>query len=76
MENNQIISFCKTFPKLANRIRLNEDETKIGLDTKVSKDLFIKLLMDDYLTSELTHFHYESVSKDSAGEANESQGAG
>lgn len=74
IDNSQIISFCKTFPKLANRIRLNEDETKIVLDTKVSKDLFIKLLMDDYLTSELTNFHYESLAKDNADVANESQG--
>lgn len=72
IDNGQIISFCKTFPSLGNRIRLNEDETKIVLDTKVSKDLFIKLLMDNYLTSELTHFHYESVAKDSADETTQS----
>lgn len=62
--NNSIINFCKTFPNLAGRIRFNEAEDKIILDTQVSKDLFIKLLMDDFLTSELTHFHYASVAKD------------
>lgn len=63
--NQHIIDFCKTFPQLARKIRFNETEDKILLDTKVSKDLFIKLLMDDFLTSELTHFHYASVAKDS-----------
>lgn len=63
--NQHIIDFCKTFPQLAGKIRFNEAEDKILLDTKVSKDLFIKLLMDDFLTSELTNFHYASVAKDS-----------
>lgn len=66
IDNLRIIHFCKTFPKLAGRIRFNDQQDKIVLDTKVSKDLFIKLLMDDYLTSELTNFHYESVAKDIA----------
>jgi hypothetical protein len=61
--NTSIINFCKTFPKLAGKIRFNEAQDKILLDTKVSKDLFIKLLMDDFLTSDLTKFHYESVAK-------------
>ncbi|WP_293652410.1 anti-phage protein KwaB [Thiolapillus sp.] len=69
--NNSIIKFCKTFPKLVNKIRFNEAEDKIVLDTKVSKDLFIKLLMDDFLTSELTQFHYSSVAKDSVEETEE-----
>ncbi len=64
--NTSIINFCKTFPKLIGRIRFNDAEDKILLDTKVSKDLFIKLLMDDFLTSELTNYHYESVAKDNA----------
>lgn len=59
-----IVQFCKTFPKLARRIRFNEENNKVILDTKVSKDLFIKVLMDDYLTSELTKLHYASVAKD------------
>jgi hypothetical protein len=64
--NESIIKFCKEFPKLTGKIRFNEAEDRIVLDTKVSRDLFIKLLMDDYLTSELTDLHYESVAKDSA----------
>lgn len=64
IENEKIIEFCKTYPVLVNRIRFNEDGTKIALDTKVSKDLFIKILMDDFLTSQLTQFYYESLAKD------------
>lgn len=66
--NSDIIDFCKTFPKLKDRIRFDPEGKKILLDTKVSKDLFIKLLMDDFLTSELTRFHYESLAKDSVTE--------
>lgn len=64
--NASIIDFCRQFPKLKGKIRFSADETQISLDTKVSKDLFIKVLMDDFLTSELTQFHYDSVAKDSA----------
>lgn len=67
--NQNIINFCKIFPKLAGKIRFNASQDKILLDTKVSKDLFIKVLMDDFLTSELTEFHYESVAKDSLDES-------
>ncbi|MES9971422.1 MAG: anti-phage protein KwaB [Candidatus Thiodiazotropha sp.] len=69
--NDSIIAFCKSFPKLSGKIRFNEAEDKIILDTKVSKDLFIKLLMDDFLTSELTKLHYASVAKDSVEEVEE-----
>jgi len=64
--NNRIIEFCKNFPSLKGKIRLNNDESKIQLDTRKSKDLFIKILMDDFLTSELTNFHYNSFAKDEA----------
>ncbi len=66
--NQNIIDFCKVFPRLIGKIRFNQDEDKILLDTKVSKDLFIKVLMDDFLTSELTKYHYESVAKDGVDE--------
>src|SRR6266404_1783296 len=36
--------FIKQHPKLKKRIRFNADETQIALDTKVSKQLFLKLL--------------------------------
>ncbi|HEO9718315.1 TPA: DUF4868 domain-containing protein [Morganella morganii subsp. morganii] len=64
INNSSIILFCKSYPTLKGRIRFNEDETMIALDTKVSKDLFIKVLMDDFLTSQLTQFYYNSIAKD------------
>ncbi|WP_373032870.1 anti-phage protein KwaB [Sulfurovum sp.] len=65
ISNDRIINFCKTYPGLAGRFRFNTNEEKLQLDTQVSKDLFIKLLMDDFLTSELTEYHYSSEAKDS-----------
>jgi hypothetical protein len=64
--NSSIINFCKNFPGLKGKIKFNANENKIWLDTNVSKNLFIKLMMDDFLTSELTSYHYESVAKDRA----------
>ena len=59
-----IVTFCRTYPSLAGRIRFNAAEDRVVLDTHVSKDLFIKLLMDDFLTSQLTNYHYASLAKD------------
>lgn len=64
ISGESIVQFCQTFPHLVGRVRFNEEGNKVILDTKVSKDLFIKVLMDDFLTSELTKFHYASVAKD------------
>ncbi|MBU2878731.1 MULTISPECIES: anti-phage protein KwaB [Aliiglaciecola] len=68
IENQRIVEFCRAFPSLRGKIRFNAANDKIQLDTKVSKNLFIKLLMDDFLTSELTSFHYTSLAKDEADE--------
>ncbi len=62
--NVEIIRFTKEHPALKGKIRYNADESQITLDTKISKDLFIKLLNDDFLTSELTRSYYESLAKD------------
>lgn len=66
IDNRNIIEFCKIYPSLKGKIRFNEAGDKIQLDTKISKNLFIQLLMDDFLTSELTSFHYTSLAKDEA----------
>lgn len=59
-----VIAFIKTHPQLTGRIRFNDDESKISLDTAISKKLFLKLLNDDYLFSELTKLQYQSLAKD------------
>lgn len=62
--NEQIVAFAFSHPALRGRIRFNDDNTQINLDTRVSKNLFVKLLNDDYLTSELTSLFYDSLAKD------------
>ena len=62
--NAQIIDFTRTHPALLNKMRYSEDGTQIILHTKISKELFIKMLDDAYLTSELTAQYYESTAKD------------
>lgn len=62
--NDTIINFTKTHPALRNKMKYSEDNSKIILETKLSKELFIKMLDDAYLTSELTNEFYESKAKD------------
>lgn len=60
----RIQTFILSHPKLMNRIRFNATNDKIRLDTKVSQQLFIKLLDDDFLKSELTGSLYDSSTKE------------
>jgi len=61
----EIIEFSKNAPGLAGIFKYDEDGSSIRLDTKKSKDAFIKLLNDSYLRSELTKQYYEARAKDS-----------
>lgn len=63
VSGQSVAKFCKDFPGVAGKIRFDGDG-KAVLDTKVSKDLFLKILMDDFLTSQLTQLHYTSIAKD------------
>jgi hypothetical protein len=60
---DRVRDFIKQHPKLRRRIRFNEGETRISLDTRMSKQLFLKLLDDDFLKSDLTQFLYETEIK-------------
>lgn len=62
--NAQIITFTQRHPALTNKMKYSDDGTKIILHTKKSRELFIKMLDDAYLTSELTDQYYESIAKD------------
>lgn len=62
--NDQIIHFTRTHPALANKMRYTEDGSQIILHTITSRELFIKMLDDAFLTSELTAQYYESSAKD------------
>ena len=61
--NANIIAFSKKHPATRN-MKYTKDGSQFDLDTRVSKDLFIKILNDDLLTSELTQLYYDSLAKD------------
>ena len=59
-----IIAFTKTIPALSGKFKYNTEGNAIRLDTKKSKDAFIKLMNDAFLHSELTKQYYEAKAKD------------
>lgn len=67
--NSQVIAFINTHPTLRGKFRLSDDGSQLKLDTKVSQDLFLKILNDDFLQSELTKRYYASLAKDNLEEA-------
>jgi|1048.fasta_scaffold01113_6 hypothetical protein len=56
-------TFIKGHPKLKRKIKFNADQTRISLQSRSSKELFIKILNDDFLKSELTQLLYDSQKK-------------
>lgn len=62
--NSAIVRFVENHPALSGKIDINGARTKLTLTTKKSKQLFVKLLNDDYLKSELTTMYYDSLAKD------------
>ena len=68
--NASIIAFSKTHPALKGKMKYTEDNSQFILDTKVSKNLLVKMLNDDFLTSDLTKLYYDSLAKDNIVEAN------
>lgn len=59
-----IIEFTKSTPELVDKFKYSEDGQTIRLDTKKSKDAFLKLMNDSFLRSELTKQFYETTAKD------------
>lgn len=57
-------TFIEGHPKLKRRLKFNDAQDKIKFHSKTSKELFIKLLSDSYLKSELTDLLYESDEKE------------
>ncbi len=64
MPVNNVINFINNHPELTGRISFNDEGTRVRLTTGVSKKLFLKLLNDDYLFSQLTELQYDSHAKD------------
>ncbi len=67
--NAQVIGFTKSHPALRGKFKYSDDGSQINLKTKTSQNLFLKLLNDDFLQSELTRLYYDSIAKDSVDEA-------
>lgn len=64
VSNKALIEFTRNHAYFSkNPIKVTEDGNKLLLDTKKSKEAFIKLLNDDLLTSQLTNTDYESLAK-------------
>lgn len=67
VDNQAILYFVQRHKYFAkNPMKLNSTHDKFILDTKKSKNTFIKLMNDDLLTSELTNSDYESLAKNNA----------
>lgn len=64
ISNQKIIEFSKTNPGLKTAFKYTDDGERFILDTKNSRNSFIKLLNDDYLISQLTDSYYDSIAKD------------
>jgi hypothetical protein len=61
---DRLKSFILAHPKLRKKIKFNNAGDRIKFHTKNSKELFLKLLSDNYLKSELTELLYESDDKE------------
>lgn len=69
--NSTIIGFSNTHPALKGKFKYSEDGNKLSLKTKTSQNLFLKLLNDDFLQSELTKIFYDSLARDTVDESAE-----
>ncbi len=64
VSNQAIIEFSQKHHYFRNHpLKLTDSKDKFILDTKRSKETFIKLMNDDLLTSQLTNSDYESLAK-------------
>ena len=64
ISTENILEFCKTSSALQGKFKFNKDGTKLVLRSLAAKKAFLNLMLDNYLTSELTKFVYEILAKD------------
>lgn len=62
---DKIRQFILEHPKLKRRLKFNDSNDRIRFHSRKSKELFLDLLSDSYLKSELTELLYHSSIKDS-----------
>jgi hypothetical protein len=70
LPSSTIIGFAKNHATLKTAFKYNETNDKIRLDTKKSQSLFLKLMNDDFLHSELTNYDYMTPAKDKLSQVN------
>ncbi len=63
LQAENIISFTKNYKTLKGKFTYSNDN-KIIISSKEKMSMFLKVLNDDFLTSELTSKYYESLAKD------------
>lgn len=73
--NLDIINFSQSYVSLEGKFEYSQDGSQFLLSTKKSQDLFLKLLNDDFLQSELTNKYYSSVAKDDVSRPEEAEAA-
>lgn len=61
---DRIIHFIQGHTALAGKIQFNEAGDRIKLDTIQARKLFLKVLNDDYLFSQLSELSYDTHAKD------------
>ena len=61
---NNIKAFVEAHPHLVGKLGFNANGDKFLLNSVVSAELFIKLMDDDFLKSELSQQLYDSIAKD------------
>jgi hypothetical protein len=61
---DRLRTFILGHPKLKRRLKFNDTQDRIKFHSKTSKELFLKLLSDSYLKSELTDLLYETDEKE------------
>jgi len=66
--NHAIFEFVNKHPLLSRKLKLNKDKTKIDISTKIGRKLFLELMNDDFLHSELTKIEYSTKAKNSISE--------
>lgn len=65
IDKDRLITFIRSKPHLSGTLKIvpSDDGDKINVTSKAAGKLFLKVLNDDFLRSDLTEFNYESIAK-------------
>lgn len=62
--NDRVITFAKNHPATSGKMKYTDDDKQFNLTNIEHKKLFVRILNDDLLKSDLTKLHYEALAKD------------